>query len=102
MNWFGNGNSAHLWTIGLGILVVLAVGSAIAYYFYSRPRREVGEEHDLALEQRINERLAQIAVPPAPWIPFRKRPYLSALTPEEPEVPVEQPELPEEFARFAG
>lgn len=73
MNWFGNGSSAHLWTIGLGVAAVLAVVSAIAYYVYSRRHREVEEQIDLAREQRIKERLAQIAaMPPLPVVEQRQ------------------------------
>lgn len=94
MNWFGNFSSAQLWTIGLSI-VVLAVVVVVAYYIYSRPRREVEEERDVARDQKIQERLAQIAVPPAPWVSFRKtHPYVSDSV--EPEATA-GPEFPEEL-----
>jgi hypothetical protein len=63
MNWLGNGNTAQLWTLGLGIAAAIAVVSIIAAYLYSHRNRAVEEQHDLVREQRTRERLAQIAVP---------------------------------------
>lgn len=63
MNWLANGNTAQLWTLGLGIAAAIAFVSIIAAYLYSHRNRAVEEQHDLVREQRTRERLAQIAVP---------------------------------------
>lgn len=67
MNWFHQSSAVQLWAAG-SFLVVVAL-AAIAIYCVRRHRRRVYEEEVLepVLQQRIRERLAQIAAKaPAP------------------------------------
>lgn len=95
MNWLGNGNTAQLWTLGLGIAAAIALISIIAAYLYSHRNRAVEEQHDLLREQRTRERLAQIAVP-VPLSVLDGSPAVDERLAVEESQPVDEPQMMEE------